>query len=245
MSPVGSVGCTDIRRYLTLTLCELYGHECENKTQIVREREIDRKGFRSFFLTRFVEIMQGRCRTWTIIEGLGKIFFNYHTMMRLLFALSLSCSHQVGIHRPKWSKSSRLLASPMAVLSVMSKPVWSAGCFLLGFLPGGSRRGGRRPQVRVLATNEVHCDREESEKQAEELDDNQFEGLSNNLRNIQETRCAPSRHVVNGQFATASNNIARVQTRTPVPLIPLQVGIYPGREPGVVYYFGIIDVLQR
>ncbi|CAN0212635.1 unnamed protein product [Ectocarpus sp. 12 AP-2014] len=75
----------------------------------------------------------------------------------------------VGIHRPLRPKSSRLLALPLSVLAAASKPVWAAGCFALGFLPGGARRGGRRPPV----------------------------------------------------------------------------GVYPGREPGVVYYVGIIDVLQR
>ncbi|CAB1109704.1 unnamed protein product [Ectocarpus sp. CCAP 1310/34] len=75
----------------------------------------------------------------------------------------------VGIHRPCRPKSSRLLSLPLSVLSVASKPVWAAGCFALGIIPGGARRGGRRPQV----------------------------------------------------------------------------GVYPGREPGVVYYVGIIDVLQR
>lgn len=55
---------------------------------------------------------------------------------------------QVGIHRPSRPKPSKVLALPLAVLSVVSRPVWSTGCFVLGFLPGGSRRGGRRPQVR-------------------------------------------------------------------------------------------------
>lgn len=54
---------------------------------------------------------------------------------------------QVGIHRPHRSKPSKALAFPLAVLSLASKPIWSAGCFVLGFLPGGARRGGRRPQV--------------------------------------------------------------------------------------------------
>ncbi|CAM9882635.1 unnamed protein product [Scytosiphon promiscuus] len=79
----------------------------------------------------------------------------------------------VGIHHPnKVSPSkvkSKVLAIPLALLSAASKPVWATGCYVLGLLPGGARRGGRRPQV----------------------------------------------------------------------------GVYPGREPGVVYYMGIIDVLQR
>lgn len=63
----------------------------------------------------------------------------------------MCCNHQVGIHYPNKVRASkvehRVLALPLTVLSAVSKPVWAAGCYVMGLLPGGARRGGRRPQV--------------------------------------------------------------------------------------------------
>lgn len=66
---------------------------------------------------------------------------------------------QVGIHRPparRRKTRGALSTVPLTILSWAAKPVWTAGCFVLGYLPGGARRGGRRPQVDSKQKKEAH-----------------------------------------------------------------------------------------
>ena len=63
-----------------------------------------------------------------------------------VYAILCACTPKVGVHRPGRPKLTAL-AAPLAIMSVVVTPIWSAGCFLLKFLPGGAGKGGRRSQV--------------------------------------------------------------------------------------------------